>query len=77
MKRRSLKCNDVRYNSFTFPKGGKGDRLRWMRMSKKLYYQAFIKRTESLKLMTQSLYYLSQEHINEIRNIRSDHDSAL
>ncbi len=55
MKRRSLKCNEVRYNSFTFPKGGKGDRLRWMRMSKKLYYQAFIKRTESLKLMTQSL----------------------
>ncbi len=27
MKRCSLKCNEVRYNSFTFPKGGEGGPL--------------------------------------------------
>ncbi len=32
MKRYSLKCDESRTNSFTFPKWGKGDRLRWMRM---------------------------------------------
>ncbi len=35
MKRCSLKCDEVQNNPFTFPKWGKGDRLRWMRMSKK------------------------------------------
>ncbi len=55
MKRRSLKCNEVRYNSFTFPKGGKGDRLRWMRMSKKAILSSIYKRAESLRLVTQPL----------------------